>query len=310
MEENLQAQDSESTLSLYEWVKSAPLLLPFRGRIPLSFFFPNGSPLEQSEFFQRFQAHFLELRKNQRRLWRLGLEFEDAIHALLKSHPKISHVERGIECFPTGELDFLITLEDEPQFRLHIETAVKYYLCLDHGGSKDANRFVGASLQDSLGKKISKLENEQLRRFQDQPQLRSLIPLDEDTIVESTPWVNGMLFYSWIPEDGSLSALGDELVFPKEVSPQHAKGFWFRTKDSEHFRDRHPAPEWEIFPLFAKQSWIRTTAACERPESRLEFREISPPSEQPQCFLICGPQGARFRVFRVEDSWACSTAEK
>lgn len=256
--------------ALIDWLHYSPLLLPLHFPDDLQ---DDGKPLTHSFFFEhlkepsfqdRFIKQFEELREQQSRKWRIGIEYEDAYHALFLSHPKLSAVYRGIHCMPTGELDFLIALHSYPNRYLHLETAVKFYLCDETGGSKDPFIFKGPERKDTLQKKLMKLGNEQLKRFEQDPFLKARIPLREDAIVSSHPLSQGILFYPYNEDPFSFLTLlfkpnttsTLDLLHPLDISETHAKGFWITQSKVNHLL-KSLSSDVTIQKCSPKSEWIR-----------------------------------------------------
>ena len=278
--------------TLRRWVLESPFLLPFRpAHVPEAL----GTPTAFADFF----SHYERLRARQTRRWRLGLLFEDAVHALLLASPDVSHVDRGVQVLPTGELDFLVTLRDHPEYLLHLETAVKFYFCRDVGGSNDPDRFVGPERRDTLGKKWRKMKDEQLRRLDDFPANRALIPITPEVRVESVPFVKGMLFYPWAESRAEYLP-----AHPTFVSPAHARGIYLSRCQwptyLETLRDPHYPEEREIRRL-EKTDWVLSEISTKRIFGADDLPALGAP---PVAFAVVDSQSNPIeRGFVVPDDW-------
>jgi hypothetical protein len=83
-----------------------------------------------------------------------------------------------------GELDFLLA---SPTGTVHLETAVKFYLGVEHAGEI---RWLGPNLQDRLDRKLRHLREHQLPRSQ-------LLETEADKPFQRHFWVKGILFQPW-----------------------------------------------------------------------------------------------------------------
>ncbi len=225
---------------------------------------------------------------------RLGHLFENTLHALLKSHPSTERVVRGLRFGNTGELDFLVFPKDRDSPVLHVEAAIKIYLCLDSGGSQSASRFVGPELKDSLDRKVAKLYSHQLRLLE-RPEIIGQIPelWVENRKCVSVPFAKGCLF---IP--GTLSGHEPPLL-PQEIEPTAFTGIWMKPGDC--LREWQSLPHANFRDLREKRFWVHSDEFAPRIE-RSEFQSRLESLQEPQLFAMeCDK--VRRRVFIVPEDW-------
>lgn len=109
-----------------------------------------------------------------------------------------------------GEFDYLLRL---PQGLVHWEFATKLYLLESGGRGQHVDYFVGPNLVDTLGAKIGKILDQQLK-LAEHPSAQAHLP---EPVVAAQALVKGWLFYREA-DARRASALG--------VSPDHCFGFW------------------------------------------------------------------------------------
>ena len=158
---------------------------------------------------------------------RIGLAFEDLLHCWLDWHPEYSCLATDIPIYDgkrtVGAFDFLIQTPEEV---LHLEVAVKYYLCLEN--SQEWENWIGPSRKDHLGKKLTKMRDKQLQLLLTPLGQKSLdaLQLPHPTKVAGT--IKGIFFQYW----------GGEDVVP--VSCHAVDGIWmFRDDFIGVYRDCH-----------------------------------------------------------------------
>lgn len=141
-------------------------------------------------------SHFLNRSKNKR----LGFYAEALLSFFFQTFSQIELLLQNYQIIQNGrtlgELDFIIRWKNRV---IHIECAVKYYLC-DH--SKDINdlhSWIGPACKDNLGRKINRIIKQQLPMI-------NFINLNYDSI-ESYLFLKGKLFTNqvvkcdWIKSD-------------------------------------------------------------------------------------------------------------
>jgi len=224
---------------------------------------------------------------------RLGLYFEDLVAECLQMADTLY---RNIQCrrngLTLGEFDFVYRRNGRWH---HLETAVKFYLCLGDGG--ELAHFVGPGLRDRLDIKWQRLQQHQLQLSQS--------PAGRDTLAglgATAPVVEllmpGYLFYH-------IAADVPPLLHPA-ISPAHLRGFWC-TGSEMRARSPQAATRYVILP---KLRWLVPARVCTddslEPDQLLEKLELQ---TQPVLVSELTPSGAgddwieRKRGFVVPDSW-------
>lgn len=109
-----------------------------------------------------------------------------------------------------GEFDFLL---HTPNGFTHWEFASKLYLLEASGQGQHVDYFVGPNLADTLGAKIGKVLNRQLK-LSEHPSAQACLP---QAVTTARALIKGWLFY----RDGDGRRAED-----LGVSPDHCRGFW------------------------------------------------------------------------------------
>lgn len=142
-----------------------------------------------------------------------------------------------------GEFDFLVRSPDAENDAgvVHWEFATKFYLLQAREASMQAqaDAFVGPNLADSLGRKMRKIMQQQLR-LSEHPAAQAVLPAP---VVAARALVKGWLFYS----------LGVELLLPAAmgINADHCRGFWCDAP-SLHAIDDGAA----CYALLPRLSWL------------------------------------------------------
>jgi hypothetical protein len=174
---------------------------------------------------------------------RLGLYYEDLVGELLGLALARGPLHRNVQCIrqgiTAGEFDFLY--RDRQQW-IHLETAVKYYLCCGDGSA--LHHYVGPGRRDRLDIKWQRLQQHQLNLACQEagrdtlarmgimaPQPRLLMP--------------GYLFYR-----AGVEPPADALH--RAISPLHLRGWWIPLAELERLQD---APE-RRYALLPKLRWL------------------------------------------------------
>ena len=197
----------------------------------------------------RQQAHF-----------RLGYYFEDLVRMYLKYFIQPLDLKSNIQVFhdksTVGEYDFLMQLKDGQ--KIHLETAVKFYLCTcGDENICQTNHFVGPNRSDRLDKKWQRLMAHQLNLSRteagnDQAEAINLVP-DQRTLL-----LRGYLFY---PYSHWQTCQADV-----PVNPDHARGWWLRSSDSEVLEDNYR------YTILMKPCWLAPARA--NFQKSLSFKEL------------------------------------
>jgi hypothetical protein len=137
-----------------------------------------------------------------------------------------------------GEFDFLLKYGDA---LLHWEFASKFYLLESQTGSESADRFVGPNLADTLGLKVRKIMEQQLRLSQ-HPAAKAYLP---QPVARAQALVKGWLFYHG---NTPVQAATPGLSMP------HCRGFWSPLAEMEKV-------EGTRFLLLPRLSWLAPAKA-------------------------------------------------
>jgi uncharacterized protein len=117
-----------------------------------------------------------------------------------------------------GEFDFLLRMNGQ---LVHWEFATKFYLLESTGTGDDADYFVGPNLADTLGAKMHKIFERQLR-LSEHPAAQALLP---EPVTNAQALIKGWLFYQNEEDDNAQS----DQIFG--TSSSHCRGFWCTLND-------------------------------------------------------------------------------
>jgi hypothetical protein len=131
-----------------------------------------------------------------------------------------------------GEFDFLLRWQER---LVHWEFATKFYLLESSGNGHDADYFVGPNLADTLGAKLHKIFDRQLK-LSEHPAARRHLP---GPIANAQALVKGWLFYHE----------GRHFMRADGTSTSHCRGFWLSLEDVEHLRGQH-------FAILPRLDWL------------------------------------------------------
>lgn len=224
----------------------------------------------------------------------LGRYFEALVHAVLSLTPRVSSFHPNVVIHDgkrtRGELDVLYRCDG---CWVHLELAVKFYLGLDN--RLDPFQWCGPAARDTLGRKLARLYDHQLRLPQTDAGKTVLAQFDVDTL-HSEALVMGMLFHpvtQW---------LAGEMDVPAMVSEKHPAGWWLRVADLNTLREM-PGTSWQIL---RKPKWLSPTVPTLEDYSDLdnvfEDRENYPLTRPVMvAALIDGTEC--HRGFVVPDNW-------
>jgi hypothetical protein len=186
-----------------------------------------------------------------------------------------------------GELDFLFFRDTQ---WVHLETAIKFYLCTQPGGSTDPHQFIGPYLKDTLAHKLHKTFHHQLKLFDHCLKPLELL-LEPSQSIQSYPLFKGVLYYPW---ESSQEDTKNPLI-PPQIHPKHLKGVWFSETQLEVFLKMHSSFKLHYLP---KESWL-----CQR----ITEHHPLPPSplhEAIHCALtLTNSLSIQTRVFIVPANW-------
>jgi hypothetical protein len=131
-----------------------------------------------------------------------------------------------------GEFDFLLRLNGR---LLHWEFATKFYLLESSGDGQDADYFVGPNLADTLGAKMRKIFDRQLK-LSEHPAAAAQL---SESVAVAQALVKGWLFY----HDGQhyLQAAGSATA--------HCRGFWLSLTELDRI-------EGECYAILPRLDWL------------------------------------------------------
>ena len=135
-----------------------------------------------------------------------------------------------------GEFDFLLRSE---QGLIHWEFATKFYLLESNGDGHDADYFVGPNLADTLGAKMNKIFERQLR-LSEHPAAQALL---SEQVVAAQALVKGWLFYK----------LGElQNPAPYGLTASHCRGFWSTCSELATINEART----QQFAILPRLSWL------------------------------------------------------
>lgn len=225
---------------------------------------------------------------------RLGLYFEDLVSEFLQG--TASPLHRNIQCRQDGrtlgEFDFIYRQNGRWH---HLETAVKFYLCVGDGSK--LNHYVGPGLRDRLDCKWQRLQTHQLQ-LSDRPAGHQILAElgANDPIAELL--MPGYLFYR-------TGVAAPPSPHP-DINPGHLRGFWC-TLSEFRGQPQRSATRYAILP---KLRWL-PPARCSEEDCLDRLAMLEKLALQSQPVLIselmpladCGDWIERQRGFVVPDSW-------
>jgi len=187
-----------------------------------------------------------------------------------------------------GEFDFLLRMGGR---LLHWEFATKFYLLESSGHGHDADYFVGPNLADTLGAKMRKIFDRQLK-LSEHPAAWAQLPGPVDS---AQALVKGWLFY----HDGLhyMQAAG--------TSAAHCRGFWLSLAESDRI-------EGDCHAILPRLDWL--APASLRPEQTMNkqalqqtlrdyFSRDAMPLMIATLDVVDGQALERSRGFIVPDDW-------
>ena len=200
-----------------------------------------------------------------------------------------------------GEFDFLVH-DERHTGAVHWEFATKFYLLESHQEQMQAEAFVGPNLADSLGAKMDKIMQQQLR-LAEHPAAAQYLP---QPVTNAQALVKGWLFYR------NEVAAARPLPPGLGVAPGHCRGFWCELSALDLSLAEHylvlPRLEW-LAPARALVS--KTLSADQLREAvSMCFAETL----APVMIAVCDRYGdivlERKRGFIVPDDWQEKAAQR
>jgi hypothetical protein len=131
-----------------------------------------------------------------------------------------------------GEFDFLLKLQNR---LVHWEFATKFYLLESSGNGHDADYFVGPNLADTLGAKMHKIFDRQLK-LSEHAAARAHLP---EAVAAAQALVKGWLFYHE----------GPHFMQADGTSAAHCRGFWLALAETEGLQG-------EYFAVLPRLEWL------------------------------------------------------
>ena len=187
----------------------------------------------------------------QQACYRLGYYFEDLVKIYLKQFIQPTEIKTNIQVFKdkttVGEYDFLIRLNNGK--KVHLETAVKFYLCTDTR-AQDLSHFIGPNRSDQLSRKWQRLNEHQLQLSSTLAGSRQAEKLDLFPDVHSL-LLKGYLFYPY-------AEWQDANNWIEPISPQHARGWWLPLKTAQEL----PANQDFRYGILMKPQWLAPARMC------------------------------------------------
>lgn len=172
-----------------------------------------------------------------------------------------------------GELDFLLS---GIEGTVHLETAVKFFLGVEHAG---AVCWLGPSLEDRLDRKIQHLREHQLP-------LSQFLETEITTPVQRRFWVKGILFHPW----------QQKLTTDPTLLHQPDTNMWLTCADA---LDLPLDQEWVWLP---KSRWLGC-GVDDPEEQRATKTRIQAHFKQSNRVLMMSHPGSAARRLIVADDW-------
>lgn len=273
------AYSAEQTLSELKWLSQAQTLL--------------GDNLYKRKALGHVNLETQRIKNHHR----LGVHFEDIFELYLRNFPQVTDLKSHIQIIEDkktlGEADFLVCQNGTWR---HLEIAIKFYLRVGRTGQM--RDYLGPSLTDSLDKKISHIENRQLKLLESDTAKRTLQSLGIDTTVKSYAQVFGWLFYHVDDDQSNI---------PDSIQPHHPRGRWFCVNELERFLDEYPESVRFILP--SRSEWLISPSQIH--EIAWSKRDLVNRAQKlfdrpQQLFIVLGEGCSRQlveRVFVVPESW-------
>ena len=205
--------------------------------------------------WELFQPLFAELKSDATPLMnymatikdqRYGHYFESLWAFWLARHPKYELIGQQIPIRNSiqtlGEFDFILR-DRQTGEGIHLEVAIKFYL--KHGSNKHMYDWVGTRHNDTLGRKISHMEDHQLHLSKHDLALKWAT---EHNIKIDHKWAiaKGRLFFPY-----DKSTWNSDGFF--EMNPSCEKGWWIADQDFLHM-DMPKNRTWSVMPYDKKMA--------------------------------------------------------
>lgn len=146
-----------------------------------------------------------------------------------------------------GEFDFLLKLDEK---LVHWEFATKFYLLESSGDGHDADYFVGPNLADTLGAKMHKIFDRQLK-LSEHAAAQAYLP---EPVAATQALVKGWLFYHE----------GQHFMQADGTSSSHCRGFWLSMAEMDGLQG-------DSFAILPRLEWL---APARLPVAQVMDRQV------------------------------------
>ena len=188
-----------------------------------------------------------------KKTYRLGVYFEQLWQHLTRNCNSLDVINHNLQVIidkhTFGEFDSIIR-DNVLDATLHCELAVKFYLQV--GSGEKLSHWVGPNLRDRFDNKYQRLFDHQLA-LSNQPTIKQWLS-DQNIVIDHVKLLTrGRLFY---PLENFMQEL---YRFPREVNPQHQKGFWTTWEEFAHLQ-LSSSIDWYLLP---KPYWLSAVTSDE-----------------------------------------------
>lgn len=233
---------------------------------------------------ESLNADWLLQQSKQLKTKRLGERFELLVEQWLNISPNFRCLARNIPIRrhkqTLGEIDFIIQ-EISTGKIIHLEVAIKFYLCKTQGQSMDD--WYGPALRDRLDLKYNKLKQHQSQLSRHYPEMMPY-PIDERWLM-----LKGRLFY---PIQAQQK--------PSFLSQDHLTGRWAYPSQLAEQQTLH---------IITKPDWLADINRHKHP-STLDRFDLTQPLKRPQCAIESSDKQEKQRWFLVpEKHWSITTQQ-
>lgn len=235
-----------------------------------------------------------------RRQGPLGRYFETLVQTVLSHSPQVATLHPNViiqdgkrTC---GELDLLYQCSGR---WVHLELAVKFYIGLDN--RRDPFQWHGPAARDTLGRKLKKLLDHQLRLPETDAGTKALTSLNIGD-VHSEALVMGMLFHPFASWQRQI------FTAPDLIAKNHPAGWWLPIRDLNQLPE---APE-ILWRVLSKPQWLSAAEAAHeellgREDLSKYLNEVLPGRPVMLAAIVDGT--VSHRGFVVPDDWPPLQAE-
>lgn len=278
------------------WLITSPDLITLPGSLSSDWMFDQYEWLSALQHLDN-HPELIQREIRQQSRYRLGLYFEDLVRIYLKYFIQPVELKSNIQVFhdktTVGEYDFLLALNDGR--KVHLETAVKFYLCTEACGPQSYADFLGPNRKDCLANKWRRLMDHQLLLSETEAGISQArdMGLEPDT---RSLLLKGYLFYP--VSDWRSFSLAESL------NPDHLRGWWVTVSEAGLLDST------SRYAVLMKPAWLSPAALkwhCTQERAALlhDMQQISSPmliaqldyDEQSRLWLESS------RGFIVPDNW-------